>query len=415
MCVAIIKKQTMTILVDMPEDRLFCPTLRIDVYNNRPVGTAHIGTAFVPLRDRLPADWPSGDRYGADDGSTFDGRSTRSSGAGPAGRPPAGPAPGPAQLRAGSPMRFQSPPRGRPGAESSGEMQLQPRGAPPGIGFRPGSPTRGRSADDVRLSMQGGAGAGSGPVGIRQRPGRGLPEAQQPPQKARRAGPPLSPPLNPSPLSEVTSDGPATPALSPTPSRRPSRSETLGKTSTFETSGGRRAARSSRRSWNGTSRPWSSSTSRSCGRTAPWGCSRGRCRCSTGARATWTPQRGRSAASRCVSVCFPAVLSCEERLLRPHAPTALPPALVAVCDHALSLNCGFIQSPRLPQELLKPQKFNVRLYVIKTHKLLPPAGVQPKDLNPYIKARLASKQRASQCRFAAPRRGCLCSLRWAEP
>lgn len=36
---------------------------------------------------------------------------------------------------------------------------------------------------------------------------------------------------------------------------------------------------------------------------------------------------------------------------------------------------------------MKPQKFNVRLYVIKTHKLLPPQGVQPKDLNPYIKAR----------------------------
>lgn len=44
---------------------------------------------------------------------------------------------------------------------------------------------------------------------------------------------------------------------------------------------------------------------------------------------------------------------------------------------------------------MKPQKFNVRLYIIKTHKLLPPQGVQPKDLNPYFKVRRDGPSRTS--------------------
>lgn len=42
----------------------------------------------------------------------------------------------------------------------------------------------------------------------------------------------------------------------------------------------------------------------------------------------------------------------------------------------------------------------MRLYVIKTHNLLPPPGVQPRDLNPYVKARTRG-QGADTCTFYA--------------
>lgn len=46
--------QTLSLIVDMPEDRIFCPTLRIDVWDHRPLHAVLVGTAFVPLEDRLP-------------------------------------------------------------------------------------------------------------------------------------------------------------------------------------------------------------------------------------------------------------------------------------------------------------------------------------------------------------------------
>lgn len=53
------------------------------------------------------------------------------------------------------------------------------------------------------------------------------------------------------------------------------------------------------------------------------------------------------------------------------------------------------------QAHMLPKDYTVRVYVIKTHKLLPPAGIQPKDLNPYLKIFLANKEynlRSEGCR-----------------